>query len=60
VILVTEKQKRRLKKVSVGEGIDLFITYVCREKGKKEKKSVRQRKEKLKKKNGLTSPFPMI
>jgi len=46
-------------KISVGEGIDLFVTYVCREKmRKKEKIVVYGNKKKLKKKNGLMSPSP--
>ena len=46
-------------KISVGEGIDLFVTYVCREKmRKKEKIVVYGNKKNWEKKNGLMSPFP--
>ena len=63
MILVIEKQKRRLKKVSVGEGIDLFITHMYAEKKKmkrKEKKNNTAKGRKIEKKNELMSPFLMI
>ena len=51
MILVIEKQKRRLKRVSVGEGIDLFITHVYAVKNKeKEKKNTCGMKKKREKK----------
>jgi hypothetical protein len=46
---VIEKQKRRLKRVSVGEGIDLFIVYICavkNEKKERKKKNVYGKRKK--------------
>jgi hypothetical protein len=39
-VIEKQKKKRRLMKISVGEGIDLFVRYVCREKMRKKKKIV--------------------
>jgi hypothetical protein len=50
-----QKKKRRLKKVSVGEGIDLFI-HMCAVKNTKERKKLRQERKKNIEKNGLLLP----
>ena len=50
-------------KISVGEGIDLFITHMYAEKRKmkrKEKKNNTAKGRKIEKKNELMSPFLMI
>jgi hypothetical protein len=56
LVIRKQKKKRRLKKVSMGEGIDLFI-HVCAVKNTKQKKKMCTARKK-KKKEGLMSPFP--
>jgi hypothetical protein len=60
-VIEKQKKERRLMKISVGEGIDLFITFVCREKmRKKEKKLLCTAIKKLRKEKWINVPFPMI
>ena len=62
-VVEDKKKKEVIAKNKCGGGIDLFITYVCREKKnekKEEKKNVVYGKKTEKKKKGLMSHFSMI
>jgi hypothetical protein len=60
-VIEKQKKKRELTKISVGEGIDLFITYMWAVKNeKKREKDVYGKRKKILKKKMKNGPFPMI
>ena len=62
LVIGIQKKEKVIAKNKCGGGIDLFITYVCREKKKKKKREImctaRKRKSVKKKKKWINVPFP--